>query len=387
VPKNETVGLLCCNGEARAARLDELRQTGLAVRPLGPGGGEAVDVEAVVVGARDAREARRGLAELADVLASPTPVMVLLDEGESEDRAALLEAGADDCLTQPISARELGGRLGRLVSTAELARQTAHHAALLSREMAHAQRVQRHILPLDPPKVHGLEIVAEYLPATNIGGDLFDVIPLAEGRVAFFMADVAGHGLGAALNTMVIKSQLAIWARPGITVGETLAMMNSYLHALTDLDYATAVYAVLDVSSRELEFAVAGHPNPLLVRPGGPISMLEVPRTPGDPDGVRAGLPLGLFEDGVYVARLVQLEPGDRVFMFTDGLVEWRDPADAMLGVEGLRAMLDASRTRPLREQVAWLFSDLQSRQGGAPPADDINLVAFMLEIPPAGAL
>lgn len=376
---DETVGLMCCGGEAGAAWGDELARAGLAVR-LVRRPAEAAGLRVLMVHARDADGARDALREVTGRAESATPVLVVLDAGDSSDRAAMLESGADDCVTEPVSPRELGARIGRLIGMADMARETARHSAVLSREMAHARRVQRHILPLEPPHVDGVQIVAEYVPATDIGGDLFDIIPLEPGRVAFFMADVAGHGIGAALNTMVIKSQLSIWGKPGITVTETLGMLNNHLFALTDLDYATAVYAILDVPSRQLEYAVAGHPNPLLLRRDEAVRMLEVSRLPASSSGFRAGLPLGLFEDGIYVSERVQLVPHDRVLLFTDGVIEWRDGEDNLLGMEGLRTLLEASGGQPLKAQVPWVLDQLKSLSPGQPPADDVNLLAFEVE-------
>ena len=376
---DETVGLMCCDGDAGAAWGDELARAGLAVRPVRHAA-EAAGLKVLIVRARDADQASVALREVTVRGESSSPVMVVLQEGGSADRASLLESGADDCLVEPVSSRELGARIGRLIGMADMARETARHSAVISREMAHARRVQQHILPLDPPRVDGVRVVAEYVPAADIGGDLFDILPLEPGRVAFFMADVAGHGIGAALNTMVIKSQLSIWGKPGITVSETLGMLNNHLFALTDLDYATAVYAILDVPSRQLEYAVAGHPNPLLLRRDEAVRMLEVSRLPASSSGFRAGLPLGLFEDGIYVSERAQLQPNDRVLFFTDGVIEWRDDRDNLLGMEGLRELLEASGDQPLKDQIPWVLDRLKSMSPGQPPGDDVNLVAFEVE-------
>ena len=375
----ESIGLFCGSTEARSRWADDLARTGLAVSDVY----SAADVAGsmvLVLGGADLDEACGLLSELAAWRGGSAPVMVLLDEGGSQERGKLLEAGADDVLSWPISARELGARLGRLMSVGDLARQTALHSATLTREMAHARRVQEQILPLEPPEVEGLEIVARYVPAADIGGDFFDIFPLGDDRIGFFMADVAGHGIGAALNTMLIKSQLVIWARPGITVAETLAMLNNYLFSLTGLDYATAVYGVLDLGSRALEFSVAGHPNPLLIRPGAPARMLETYVGQARAATVPVGLPLGLFEQGIYVTETVQLDSGDRVLLYTDGLIEWRDASGEMIGIEGLKTLTDASRDRSIAEQADWLLGQACPTPLGEPPHDDINLLAFELK-------
>jgi two-component system, sensor histidine kinase ChiS len=375
----ESIGLYCDSTEARSRWADDLARTGLTVSDV-YSAADMAGSAVLVLGVADLDDACRMLSELAAWRGGLAPVMVLLAEGGSDERGKLLEAGADDVLSWPISARELGARLGRLMSVGDLARQTARHSATLTREMAHARRVQEQILPLDPPEIEGLEIVARYVPAADIGGDFFDVFPLGDDRVGFFMADVAGHGIGAALNTMLIKSQLVIWARPGITVTETLGMLNNYLFGLTGLDYATAVYGVLNLRSRELEFSVAGHPNPLLIRPGMPTRMLETYVGQGDTASIPVGLPLGLFEQGIYMAETLQLDSGDRILLYTDGLIEWRDEAGEMIGIEGLKALADVSRDRSVAEQVDWLLGNACPTPLGEAPHDDINLLAFELK-------
>jgi serine phosphatase RsbU (regulator of sigma subunit) len=332
--------------------------------------------------APSADEARWLVAEASRSNGLAVPVMVVLDAGDSADRAAVLESGADDCLIQPVSGRELRARLARLSASAGLAQQAARSSALLARELGHAERVQRFILPLKPPPVEGLEIVAEYLPAATLGGDFFDILPFAQARAGFLVADVAGHGIGAALNAMLLKSQLAVWARPDIPVVVTLSLLNNYLCALTDLDYATAVYAVIDARAPALEYALAGHPAPLLLRRGqaAPLPPALEPRSrTGAAGDAPFGVPLGLYEAARYASGVVELAAGDRLLLFTDGLIDWHDSAGEPLGLDGLVALLEQSHDRPLAEQVAWLLGRLQERSAGAAPADDVNVVAVQI--------
>lgn len=373
---NESVGLLSANPQGASRWSEHLSQSGLAVRTVAAAD-EVPGLGVLVLHAATAEEALRLLPPATFREHSQTPVLVVLDAGDSEDRAVLLEAGADGCLTGTVSPRELVLHLARLASLADLSRQTARHSAAMARDMAHARRVQEHILPLVPPLVEGVDIAVRYLPAADIGGDFFDVMPFDDQRVGFFVADVAGHGIGSALNTMVLKSQLVIWARSGITVPETLGMLNNYLHGLTGMDYATAVYAVLDLRSLELEYTVAGHPNPLLLRRGKGVRMLETYAGHAGVAGVHVGLPLGMFGEGVYVTETAQLLPGDRVFLYTDGLIEWRSSAGEMLGVDGLRGLIESSCNQSLDEQAAWLVRQMESSAEGGPPDDDVNLLAF----------
>ena len=375
----ETIGILVGGSARSQIGGGELASAGLVARRIGEVA-EARGLSVLLILAQDAGEAVRLIGSTGVLGGARPAIAVLLDSGDSQDRGEVLEAGADDCLTQPVCARELGARLGRLIGIHSLAVESARYSAVLARELSQARRIQRHILPLEPPQIEGATIAARYLPATQLGGDLFDVILLDEHRVGLFMADVAGHGVGAALNTMLIKSQLVIWARAGITVTETLSMLNNYLCPLVDLRFATAVYAIYDRDRREFEYALAGHPRPLLIRKGEPARQVELPEVPAQMAAMKTGLPLGIFEDCMYLSRRATLGPGDRVFLYTDGLIEWRSPGGELLGVEGLCLLLDQCRRRPVGDQVAWVVEHLRSEGGAHGITDDINLLALQVE-------
>ncbi|MBN2584955.1 MAG: SpoIIE family protein phosphatase [Planctomycetes bacterium] len=338
--------------------------------------GEARGLHVLLIVARDAAEAVDLVSATGSLGGMRPALTVLLGEGDSDARAQVLEAGADDCLTGPVVARELGARLGRQAGIHSLAIESARYSRLLSRELAQARRIQQHILPLPPPQVEGLTIAARYVPATQLGGDFFDVLPLDEHLTGLFMADVAGHGVGAALNTMLIKSQLVIWARAGIRVTETLSLLNNYLCPLIDLQFATAVYGLYDRRSRRLEYAMAGHPRPMLIRKGQPTRQLDLPEIPSQMGGMKVGLPLGVFDDCAYLSASITLEPGDRVVLFTDGLIEARAVDGTLLGTAGLCLLLDQHRKKPLADQLAAVLNHLHSGDGSLQVDDDINLLA-----------
>lgn len=375
----ETIGILA--GALAEGRISggDLATAGLAARRIAEIS-ESRGLSVLLILAHDTDEAIR-LVTSSGVLGGARPVIaVLLDSGDSQDRGTVLEAGADDCLTQPVSARELGARLGRLMGIHSLATESVRYSATLARELNQARRIQQYIMPLDPPQIEGATIAARYLPTSQLGGDLFDIVRLDEHRVGLFMADVAGHGVGAALNTMLIKSQLVIWARPGITVTETLSLLNNYLCPLVDLRHATAIYAVYDRRSHEFEYSLAGHLCPVLIREGQPARQMALPEIPDEAAGMKVGLPLGMFEDCMYMSHREVLEPGDRLFLYTDGLIEWRVSEGTMLGIKGLCALLDQSRQRSVSDQVSWVVDHLCSEAGAQSIIDDINLLAMQVE-------
>lgn len=339
---------------------------------------EYYEPQLLVLVADDFTQARQLMSSVNQLAADHCSMAVVLAGGDSRHRAMIIAAGADECLSGEIDAMELATRLHRLANVAALAADAAEQRLRLNRELQQARRIQHYILPLVPPKVPGVSIVAEYLPAAVLGGDFFDIIQLDEQRVGFFMADVVGHGVAAALNTMLIKSQLVVWARSGISVCETMGLLNDSLSRLVDLEYATAVYGMLDLSNWTLEYSLAGHPSPMLIRPDEPVVALPVPAPTQPRPGMRVGLPLGMFESGAYISRTIDIRPDDRIMFYTDGLIEWRAESGDRLGLDGLCHLLGEIGHRPLEDQVAWLMHSMRQRSGAnAAPDDDINLLAF----------
>ncbi|MFF4079040.1 SpoIIE family protein phosphatase [Streptomyces sp. NPDC001777] len=187
-----------------------------------------------------------------------------------------------------------------------------------------ALTLQRHLLPHRPPQPSGLRIAYRYQPAeadSGIGGDWFDAIPLPQGRTALVVGDVMGHGINAAATMGQLRTATRALAGLELAPAEVLHHLDRVtadLHETT----ATCVYAVLDPHRRTYRVALAGHPPPVLLRPGRAPRLLDLP----------TGAPLGVGGVPFRTAAL-DLRAGDSLVLYTDGLVETRDePIDARLG-------------------------------------------------------
>jgi sigma-B regulation protein RsbU (phosphoserine phosphatase) len=199
-----------------------------------------------------------------------------------------------------------------------------------------------HQFPAFPPdaKPHenALLFSHRYLPAHEVGGDFFTVLPLGDALAGVFICDVMGHGMRAALVTAILRglveelSQIA--GEPGRFLTEIDRGLQAILKLTKEPMFASAFYAVLDVREGEARFASAGHPSPLLLQRD--MSKVE-PLCPPE----SAGPALGLFEDNVYVTSRRSLCEGDALLLFTDGLYE---VANADGEEFGQRRMLDTVR-------------------------------------------
>jgi phosphoserine phosphatase RsbU/P len=199
-------------------------------------------------------------------------------------------------------------------------------------EMASAAVIQRALLPRVKQfaEESRLDVWASMTPARDIGGDFFDLVPLADGRVALGVGDVCGKGVPAALFMGITRTLIRINLREAPDLPGAILKANAYLvdNNAGQL-FATALYAAYDPRSGELEYCNCGHLPGLIRRPGGVVETLPV-----------GGLPVGLFEPMKMAVHKAQLRPGDLFFLYTDGVTEAEDPEARQFGEDRLEGLL-----------------------------------------------
>jgi PAS domain S-box-containing protein len=221
----------------------------------------------------------------------------------------VLVAGADP-------PREFSGEdLTLLRLAAERVGLAIAHARVYEREHRIAETLQRSLLPDRLPDLPGLEVAARYLPAASeaeVGGDWYDVIPIAGGAVGLVMGDVAGKGLAGASMVGRLRSALRAYALEGHDAGRVVERLNRLLWTeAEESQMATMLYVIVDPAASTVRWVNAGHPPPLLIAKG------EVGFLQGD-----ASVPLGVLPFPTYEEVVSPMDPGDALLLYTDGLVE-----------------------------------------------------------------
>ena len=321
-------------------------------------------------------------------LATPAYVycIMLTASGDQASLVAAMEAGVDDFLAKPPSLPELGARLRaaeRVLSLeAGLARRNAQLAEAYGQlqsdlELARTLQVGR----LPPPARFGRYAFAWRFEACGyVGGDTFDYFPLGEQHLCFYLADVAGHGVAAAMLAFHAQHQLrassqqivaALARRPadlGATAVAVLTEYNRRFLAVNDPGvYLTMLFGLLDLASGEVALVQAGHP-PALFAAAGEAQFRAV----GE-----GSVPVGILEDPGYEAATLQLAAGARLVLYSDGLTDCRDAAGQDFGAERLRALLHAQRTAPLAAASEQVHAAVRAWRGGQPLEDDLALLAL----------
>ena len=256
----------------------------------------------------------------------------------------------------------------RAVAPARLAQDGSGLAAELAQQRRVTLELQRAILPLhdEPFDLPGLRAVVRYLPAGTggrVGGDWYITAELPSGQVLLAIGDVAGHGLPAAAGMARLRGALAGLAITGAPPQQLVGWLNELVRHVAPEQTASVIAGYFDPASGMLTWAQAGHPPPVLVR--GPWAKL-LPQ----PDGILLGA-----GSRPYAAATVQLQEGDLVLLYSDGLVERRDaPLD-----DGLAALLCAAAGLHDPEQVT---AAVLSALGGSATEDDACLVALRVSGP-----
>jgi len=255
-----------------------------------------------------------------------------------------------------------------------LANQCAHaleRARVYERQNKIAETLQHAFLPTSLPERAGVLMQTAYLPGageSEVGGDWYDAFPLPNGRIALSVGDVVGHGLEAAVIMGQLRQTIRAGALTGANPSDVLTMTNHVLrHSHGTGAMATVVYGVLDPIAMRFTYANAGHPAPLVCRPGHEIERLG-----------SGALPLGADAQVVPPLRSVDVPPGALLLLYTDGLIEMT--RNVREGEEALTAAVQAECEEPSADAAQ---SILNRMLRGAAPRDDIAIITLAVPAVP----
>jgi len=256
----------------------------------------------------------------------------------------------------------------------------AHDLAEVDEEMRLAARLQRDFLPKNLPHVGPVRFATMFRPASWVSGDIFDISRLDETRVGFYIADVVGHGMPAALLTMFIKKSLQTKRIVEhdyeiVPPGEALSQLNADIceQHLTSCQFCTAVYGIVDTTALTLRYARGGHPAPILLGPDGQVRRLD-----------HGGSLLGILPQEAYAAEQLALRPGERLVAFSDGAEDaFNSPPDS--DGPALLAELQALRHVGCEEMILRLTARIDEHRAVNGRDDDITVIVMDVgDVPPA---
>jgi sigma-B regulation protein RsbU (phosphoserine phosphatase) len=238
------------------------------------------------------------------------------------------------------------------------------------------------VYPVFPPgateAASALRFAHRYVPATSLGGDFCDIMPLSDTQCGVLMCDVMGHGVRAGLLTALIRGIVreisAGAARPGHVLGEINRALTPILGQLGQPLFATVFFGVVDTAAATLTMGNAGHPPPLVRRhAGGAVEPLRL----ADPEPAA-----GLVEGFAYSERVFGFGPGDLLLAYTDGSFEAEDGEGVQFGEERVRAFVAEAGPRPIGQLIDGLLEEVRRFAGRREFEDDVCILAVQRSLP-----
>jgi phosphoserine phosphatase RsbU/P len=301
------------------------------------------------------------------------PVIFLTGQTEIEDETRGFEVGAVDYIHKPFSPAVVQARVRTHLVLRGIREQLAGQLLTIQKELETARQIQLSILPVEVPKMEGLDIAARYIPMSSVAGDFYDFIAVDEKHLGILVADVSGHGMPAALIASMLKIALAAQVTHAADPAHVLLGLNQALCGKFQHHFVTAAYLFVDMQKQTLSYAGAGHP-PLLLwsRSSGGVRAV-----------VENGLFLGKFPQATYSSVELPLRAGDWGLLYTDGIPETTNHSEIEFGTERFKQFLETNESTSADHFADRLLEELSqwsARDSGDDLDDDITLVAIYMK-------
>lgn len=314
------------------------------------------------------------------------PIIMMTARGETKDIIAALELGANDYITKPIDfpiafariqthlllnksfreIEELKQNLGDKNEKLETANRR------LNRDLEAAAAIQQAQLPDDLPTFSGVNFAWIFEPHEKLAGDMLHVFPIGTNKVGFFVLDVSGHGAPAALLSVTVSRHITgLQGEAGNKLLEKPQKILASLNQKFTMDnmgdnFFTIAYCVLDLTTLELIYCLAGHPGMIYLPKGSNPTVLDKP-----------AIPIGLFDDSVYSEERLQLHDGDRLVLYSDGIIEAVNPEKQSFGKENLKSSLYKSNDAKLPKSFKQVMKDVKDWCKPGRPTDDLTILGI----------
>ncbi len=247
---------------------------------------------------------------------------------------------------------------------------TEERLLAIDAELQIARKIQASTLPQQLPKLTALDIAARYVPMTSVAGDFYDFLPAGRNRLGVLIADVAGHGVGAALIASMVKVAFAAQFEHVADPAKLLSEVNIALCGKFEEQYVTAAYVYIDCDSNTVRYAGGGHP-PIMIasRSDGEIRRVE-----------ENGPIIGMFAEAPYSAVEIPFRPGDRLFLYTDGAFEAMNSSNEEYGKARVEQFLRSHLTMTPDALSTAFLADLSHWSGHSQGGQDDDITFVVLD-------
>ncbi len=316
----------------------------------------------------DTTSGREGIDLLSRVQAldRDLPIVVMTGWGSVDIAVEAMRHGVRNFVQKPWDNGQL---VDILRAEVEAGRARRHQVAIERRDLDEARRIQRKLLPAAMPTLDGWELAVSWQPASGVGGDCFDAIPFGSSRLGLSIADVVGKGIPAALLMSNLQASVRAFATNTTDPAELCQQVNRILCGhIAEGRFISFFYCIVDSDDSTLVFANAGHYPPILIRADGSVERLAT-----------GGPVLGVFPDAAYEQGRVALRSGDRIVLYTDGIIDVCNAADEDFGDSRLVELAVANRTCSAPALQARLANTVDAFSDGR-FQDDATLIVMAAE-------
>jgi len=277
------------------------------------------------------------------------PVILLSAKNQVNDIVTGLSYGASDYLSKPFDKNELIARVSTLI-TLKHAVKESKKLLQMQEELALAKKIQRSLFPVENPIFNNFTIASRCEPVESIGGDFYDFILHDETHLGVVLVDVAGHGIPGALIASMVKVVISIFCETVPEPSEFLSKMNSVLFDKMESLFLTASYMIIDSKKMKLHYARAGHEPLIIINKEQKAIERYTPR----------GRACGWIQDLKISSKIIDLKKGDRLVLYSDGIIEFHKPDNSMLGAKNFDEFLVDNIALSPQELINALFVQLE---------------------------
>jgi phosphoserine phosphatase RsbU/P len=293
--------------------------------------------------------------------------------GDMDNIRTAMNRGAYDFITKPVNFEDLELTINKTLSEILAVRRwLREHDQLVSlqHDLNISREIQQAILPkvFPPfPDEPNFEIYASMVAANEVGGDFYDFFLIDKHRLGFVIGDVSGKGISAAIFMAVSRTLLRATGLKGDSVSECMLYVNNLLckESVSSM-FVTVFYGILNTQTGEVEYVNAGHNPPYLLSASG---IIKVEMT--------EGLALGVLDDFIFESKKIQLKKGDKLLLYTDGVIEAFNLEEMAYGEGKFESFLSSNLNLPVETIIKESFADVTDFGGGAPQSDDITLLGL----------